>query len=71
MSDAEPPVLYEQKGAIVTVTLNRPAVMNNFGGGLFEALHDERAIGETVLRSDNAAAGPYRFAETRCDPLTG
>jgi enoyl-CoA hydratase len=34
----EPPVLYEQDGAIVTVTLNRPEVMNNFGGGLFQAL---------------------------------
>jgi enoyl-CoA hydratase len=35
---AEPPVLYEQDGPIVTVTLNRPEVMNNFGGGLFQAL---------------------------------
>jgi enoyl-CoA hydratase len=35
---SEPPVLYEQDGAIVTVTLNRPEVMNNFGGGLFQAL---------------------------------
>ncbi|HXH21632.1 MAG TPA: enoyl-CoA hydratase-related protein [Dehalococcoidia bacterium] len=34
----EPPVLYEQDGPIVTVTLNRPEVMNNFGGGLFQAL---------------------------------
>lgn len=32
------PVLYEQDGATVTVTLNRPEVMNNFGGGLFDAL---------------------------------
>jgi enoyl-CoA hydratase len=30
--------LYEQDGPIVTVTLNRPEVMNNFGGGLFQAL---------------------------------
>lgn len=35
---AEPPVLYEQDGPIVVVTLNRPEVMNNFGGGLFQAL---------------------------------
>jgi enoyl-CoA hydratase len=35
---SESPVLYEQDGAIVTVTLNRPEVMNNFGGGLFQAL---------------------------------
>jgi enoyl-CoA hydratase len=34
----EEPVLYEQDGPIVTVTLNRPRVMNNFGGGLFQAL---------------------------------
>ncbi len=34
----EPPVLYEQDGSIVTVTMNRPEVMNNFGGGLFPAL---------------------------------
>ena len=32
------PILYEQEGAIVTVTLNRPEVMNNFGGGLIEGL---------------------------------
>lgn len=32
------PVLYEQDGPIVTVTMNRPEVMNNFGGGLFQAL---------------------------------
>lgn len=32
------PVLYEQDDQIVTVTLNRPEVMNNFGGGLFRAL---------------------------------
>lgn len=37
-SDA--PVLYEQDGAIVTITLNRPAKMNNFGGGLFAALRE-------------------------------
>jgi enoyl-CoA hydratase len=42
----EPPVLYEQDGAIVTVTLNRPEVMNNFGGGLFQAL------GEAATRFD-------------------
>jgi enoyl-CoA hydratase len=39
----EPPVLYEQEGAIVTVTLNRPEVMNNFGGGLFQALGEAAA----------------------------
>ncbi len=37
---AQPPVLYEQDGAIVTITLNRPAKMNNFGGGLFQALRE-------------------------------
>ncbi|MCZ6546443.1 MAG: enoyl-CoA hydratase-related protein [Chloroflexi bacterium] len=36
----EPPVLYESDGHIVTVTLNRPEVMNNFGGGLFRSLTD-------------------------------
>ena len=40
MTAEEPPVLYEQEGAVVTITLNRPEVMNNFGGGLFEALRD-------------------------------
>ena len=40
MTTPEPPVLYEQDGPIVTVTLNRPEVMNNFGGGLFQALGD-------------------------------
>lgn len=39
----EPPVLYEQDGPIVTVTLNRPEVMNNFGGGLFQALGEAAA----------------------------
>lgn len=39
----EPPVLYEQDGPVVTVTLNRPAVMNNFGGGLFPALGEASA----------------------------
>lgn len=34
------PVLYTQEGPIVTVTLNRPDQMNNFGGGLFPALGD-------------------------------
>ena len=38
MTTSEAPVLYEQDGPIVTVTLNRPEVMNNFGGGLFQAL---------------------------------
>jgi enoyl-CoA hydratase len=40
MSSSEPPVLYEQDGGIVTVTLNRPEKMNNFGGGLLRALGD-------------------------------
>src|SRR5690606_2554818 len=34
----EPAVLYEQDGSVVTVTMNRPDQMNNFGGGLFEGL---------------------------------
>lgn len=38
MAEPEPPVLYERDGPIVTVTLNRPEVMNNFGGGLLQAL---------------------------------
>jgi enoyl-CoA hydratase len=38
MPETGGPVLYEQDGAVVTVTLNRPEVMNNFGGGLFQAL---------------------------------
>ena len=44
MTTTEPPVLYEQDGPIVTVTLNRPEVMNNFGGGLLQAL------GEAAVR---------------------
>ena len=48
MNAAEPPVLYEQDGPIVTVTLNRPEVMNNFGGGLFPAL------GEALARFQEA-----------------
>jgi enoyl-CoA hydratase len=43
MTSSEPPVLYEQDGSIVTVTLNRPEVMNNFGGGLFPALGEAAA----------------------------
>jgi enoyl-CoA hydratase len=42
MADGQP-VLYEQDGPIVTVTLNRPEVMNNFGGGLFQALGEAAA----------------------------
>lgn len=38
MTENEPPVLYDQAGAVVTITLNRPEKMNNFGGGLFEGL---------------------------------
>lgn len=37
---APPPVLYERDGAIVTITLNRPEKMNNFGGGLFQGLRE-------------------------------
>lgn len=37
MSDAAP-VLYQQDGPVVTVTMNRPDQMNNFGGGLFDGL---------------------------------
>src|SRR5215208_3439769 len=48
MNAAEPPVLYKQDGPIVTVTLNRPEVMNNFGGGLFPAL------GEALARFQEA-----------------
>lgn len=51
MSESEPPVLYEQAGPIVTVTLNRPQVMNNFGGGLIEAL---QAAAERFRADDSA-----------------
>ena len=44
MAGNEPPVLYEQDGAVVTVTLNRPEKMNNFGGGLLKGL------GEAMVR---------------------
>lgn len=37
MSEPDP-VIYEQDGPVVTVTMNRPDQMNNFGGGLFPAL---------------------------------
>lgn len=40
MTTTEPPVLYEQEGVVVTITLNRPEVMNNFGGGLLQGLGD-------------------------------
>jgi enoyl-CoA hydratase len=35
-----PPVLYDQEGPIVQITMNRPEVMNNFGGGLIEGVLD-------------------------------
>jgi enoyl-CoA hydratase len=44
VTTSEPPVLYEQDGPVVTVTLNRPAKMNNFGGGLL------RGLGEAMIR---------------------
>lgn len=44
MNSSEPPVLYEQEDAVVTVTLNRPEKMNNFGGGLL------RGLGEAMVR---------------------
>jgi enoyl-CoA hydratase len=34
------PVLYEQDGPMVLITLNQPEVMNNFGGGLIEGVLD-------------------------------
>src|SRR5690348_6710086 len=40
MTTTEPPVLYEQDEGIVTITLNRPEQMNNFGGGLFQGLRE-------------------------------
>src|SRR5437764_14481947 len=51
MTTTEPPVLYEQDGPIVTVTLNRPEVMNNFGGGLLQALGEATSR----FRDDDAA----------------
>jgi enoyl-CoA hydratase len=48
----EPPVLYEQEGPVVTVTMNRPDQMNNFGGGLFDALGEaaDRFLGDESAR---------------------
>ncbi len=51
MSETEPPVLYEQDGPIVTVTMNRPEQMNNFGGGLFQGL----AEAATRFNEDDSA----------------
>jgi len=51
MTITEPPVLYQQDGAVVTITLNRPEVMNNFGGGLLQALGEAF----TRFRDDEAA----------------
>ena len=52
MAEGEAPVLYEQDGAIVTVTMNRPKVMNNFGGGLIEGVAEaaERFNGDDSAR---------------------
>lgn len=50
MSD-EAPVLYEQDGPVVTVTMNRPDQMNNFGGGLFDAL----GVAATRFQDDDSA----------------
>lgn len=46
-----PPVLYEQDGATVQITLTRPEVMNNFGGGLIEGVLE--AV--TRFRDDSSA----------------
>lgn len=40
MTSEREPVLYEQDGSVVTITLNRPSQMNNFGGGLFQGVGD-------------------------------
>lgn len=53
MTASDDPVLYEQDGPVVTVTLNRPEVMNNFGGGLFEGL---TAAADRFAEDDSALA---------------
>lgn len=50
-SESEAPVLYEQAGPIVTVTMNRADQMNNFGGGLFPALGE---AADRFLADDSA-----------------
>src|SRR5215472_15627962 len=51
MPEGTSPVIYEQDGAVVTMTLNRPEKMNNFGGGLIEALK----AGFERFRDDDSA----------------
>jgi enoyl-CoA hydratase len=71
----EQPVLYEQDGAVVTVTMNRPDQMNNFGGGLFEALgeaatrfHDDDSARVLILTGKGrafCAGGDLKSIEQR------
>ena len=71
----EEPVLYEQDGPIVTVTMNRPEQMNNFGDGLFEALgqaatrfHDDDSARVLILTGKGkafCAGGDLKSIETR------
>ncbi len=71
----EPPILYEQDGPIVTVTMNRPGQMNNFGGGLFNALgeaatrfHDDDSARVFILTGRGkafCAGGDLKSIESR------
>ena len=71
----EPPILYEQDGPIVTVTMNRPDQMNNFGGGLFSALgeaatrfHDDDSARVFILTGKGrafCAGGDLKSIESR------
>lgn len=69
------PILYEQDGPIVTVTMNRPDQMNNFGGGLFPALgeaatrfHDDDSARVLILTGKGkafCAGGDLKSIESR------
>ncbi len=75
MAEQELPVLYEQDGPIVTVTMNRPDQMNNFGGGLFDALgeaatrfHDDDTARVMILTGRGkafCAGGDLKSIESR------
>lgn len=75
MPGDEAPILYEQTGPIVTVTMNRPDQMNNFGGGLFDALgeaatrfHDDDSARVLILTGKGrafCAGGDLKGIEAR------
>ena len=58
MVEPAPPVLQQQTGSVLTLTLNRPQALNSFNGGLHDAL----------LRALKAAS---HDAAVRCVVLTG